>query len=61
MREHSAESVVVPAVPIDHLRAYINLVYPEEMTPQAKRILERIIEQYDGPVEGKSNIEESAP
>lgn len=33
---------------VDHLRAYINLVYPAEMTPHAKRRLEEILEQYAG-------------
>jgi hypothetical protein len=40
------------SVPIDHLRAYINIVYPEEMTPQAKRILEQIIEHYEKETDG---------
>lgn len=32
---------------VDNLRAYIKLVYPEEMTPQGKRILESILEKHE--------------
>lgn len=30
---------------IERLRAAVKLLYPDEMTPQAKRILERIIDE----------------
>jgi hypothetical protein len=33
---------------VENIRAFIRLVYPEEMTPQAKRILEQILERHAG-------------
>jgi len=32
-------------VEVERIRAAIRLLYPDEMTPTAKRILERILEQ----------------
>jgi hypothetical protein len=32
-------------VPVERLRALITLLYPEEMTPTAKRMIERVIEE----------------
>jgi hypothetical protein len=32
---------------VANLRAYIKLVYPDEMTPHAKIILERILESHE--------------
>jgi hypothetical protein len=32
---------------IANLRAYIKLVYPAEITPHAKRILEQILEEHE--------------
>lgn len=34
---------------IENVRAYLKLVYPGEMTPHAKRLLEQILERHDGP------------
>lgn len=36
-------------VPTARIRAAINLLYPEEMTPTAKRILKTICDEYDFP------------
>ena len=35
------------AVPVEHLRAMVRLLYPEEMTPMAKRQLELLCQGYD--------------
>ena len=35
-----------PSVPAARLQAVIKLLYPEEMTPTAKRMLERVIAEY---------------
>ena len=32
-------------VPVERLRALIRLLYPEEMTPTAKRMIEKVIEE----------------
>lgn len=37
-----------PAVPVGQLRSAIKLLWPEEMTPYAKRLLEQICEQHGG-------------
>lgn len=34
-------------VPVAQLRAAIRLLYPDEMTPQAKRVLESICEEHE--------------
>jgi hypothetical protein len=31
---------------IDNLRAWVKLVYPDEMTPHAKRLFDHILEQH---------------
>lgn len=41
---------------VDRLRAYIKLVFPAEMTPHAKHILEKILEQYDGDTSLPANV-----
>lgn len=48
-------------VPAEHLKAYIRLMFPEEMTPQAKRILEQIIAQYEGVNDDEEEREQSSP
>lgn len=35
-------------VPPAQLRAAVRMLFPEEMTPQAKRVLENICDQYEG-------------
>lgn len=34
-------------IPVEQLRAAIRLLYPDEMTPNAKRVLESICEEHD--------------
>jgi hypothetical protein len=36
-----------PAVPVEQLRAMIRLLWPEEITPTAKRQFELLCEQHD--------------
>ena len=36
-----------PAVPTERLRALLRLLYPEEMTPMAKRMIEKVIEEHE--------------
>lgn len=36
------------SVPVAHLQAMVRLLFPEEMTPVAKRRFEQLIAQYDG-------------
>lgn len=45
VRLHTAAS---GAVPVEQLQAMIRLLWPEEMTPIAKRQLESLIEQHRG-------------
>jgi len=33
----------------ERIRAAIRLLYPDEMTPTAKRVLERILDEHDKP------------
>lgn len=35
------------AVPTERLRALVRLLYPEEITPTAKRMIERTCEEYE--------------
>lgn len=35
------------AVPTERLRALIRLLYPEEMTPTAKRMIEQVIAEHE--------------
>ncbi len=34
-------------VPVARLRALLRLLYPEEMTPTAKRLIEQVIEEHE--------------
>lgn len=34
-------------VPVPRLRALLRLLYPEEMTPVAKRMIEQVIEEHE--------------
>lgn len=37
----------VPAVPVERLRALVRMLYPEEMTPTAKRVIEGVAAEYE--------------
>ena len=38
-------------VPVERVRALVRLLYPDEMTPTAKRMFDRVCDEYDEPAE----------
>lgn len=36
-------------IPVEQLRAMIRLLFPDEMTPMGKRMLDKLCDQYDTP------------
>lgn len=50
--ERTRQDYIVSAVPVEQLRAAIRLLWPDEITPAAKRLLEQICDEHDPTASG---------